>query len=104
VVQLFNAIKAQQKTTEELTEKTRPITTNDKDKGALGKKKHFGVMVNYVAYAWLNGSSLTPIHLRHLFSFPTSLSFNSCQPYKGKFSGPAQIWRQSLDSVNECEE
>lgn len=33
VVQLFNAIKAQQKATDDLTEKVRPITTNSKDKG-----------------------------------------------------------------------
>ncbi|KAK3828956.1 MAG: Rrp15p-domain-containing protein [Benniella sp.] len=41
VVQLFNAIKAQQKATEELTEKTRPITTNDKDKVANLTKASF---------------------------------------------------------------
>lgn len=41
VVQLFNAIKAQQKTTDELTEKIRPITTNDKDKVASLTKKSF---------------------------------------------------------------
>lgn len=36
VVQLFNAIKAQQKATDDLTEKVRPITTNSKDKGTGG--------------------------------------------------------------------
>lgn len=37
VVQLFNAIKAQQKATDDLTEKVRPITANSKDKGKHSK-------------------------------------------------------------------
>ncbi|KAF9348064.1 Trimeric GatFAB AmidoTransferase(AdT) complex subunit [Mortierella sp. AD094] len=41
VVQLFNAIKAQQKATEDLTEKARPITTNAKDKVANLTKASF---------------------------------------------------------------
>ncbi|KAG0292168.1 Glu-AdT subunit A [Dissophora globulifera] len=41
VVQLFNAIKAQQKATDDLTEKARPITTNDKDKVASLSKASF---------------------------------------------------------------
>ncbi|KAF9116800.1 pre-60S ribosomal particles component [Mortierella sp. AM989] len=41
VVQLFNAIKAQQKVTEDLTEKERPITTNAKDKVANLTKASF---------------------------------------------------------------
>ncbi|KAF9903412.1 hypothetical protein BX616_001638 [Lobosporangium transversale] len=41
VVQLFNAIKAQQKVTEDLTEKARPITTNAKDKVANLTKTSF---------------------------------------------------------------
>ncbi|KAG0208811.1 Trimeric GatFAB AmidoTransferase(AdT) complex subunit [Mortierella sp. GBA30] len=41
VVQLFNAIKAQQKATEDLTEKVRPITTNSKDKVANLTKASF---------------------------------------------------------------
>ncbi|KAF9119261.1 Glu-AdT subunit A [Mortierella sp. 14UC] len=41
VVQLFNAIKAQQKATDDLTEKTRPITTNAKDKVANLTKASF---------------------------------------------------------------
>ncbi|KAI1317114.1 hypothetical protein EDD11_009001 [Mortierella claussenii] len=41
VVQLFNAIKAQQKATEELTENARPITTNAKDKVASLTKASF---------------------------------------------------------------
>ncbi|CAO3572929.1 unnamed protein product [Mortierella alpina] len=41
VVQLFNAIKAQQKATEDLTEKIRPITTNSKDKVANLTKASF---------------------------------------------------------------
>ncbi|KAF9925838.1 Trimeric GatFAB AmidoTransferase(AdT) complex subunit [Linnemannia zychae] len=41
VVQLFNAIKAQQKTTEDLTDKMRPITTNAKDKVANLTKASF---------------------------------------------------------------
>ncbi|KAI8605132.1 Rrp15p-domain-containing protein [Dissophora ornata] len=38
VVQLFNAIKTQQKATDDLTQKARPITTNAKDKG-MGYKQ-----------------------------------------------------------------
>ncbi|KAF9981640.1 hypothetical protein BGZ75_007012 [Mortierella antarctica] len=41
VVQLFNAIKAQQKATDDLTEKIRPITTNSKDKVANLTKASF---------------------------------------------------------------
>jgi len=41
VVQLFNAIKAQQKVTDDLTEKVRPITTNSKDKVANLTKASF---------------------------------------------------------------
>ncbi|KAF9202831.1 Trimeric GatFAB AmidoTransferase(AdT) complex subunit [Haplosporangium sp. Z 27] len=41
VVQLFNAIKAQQKATEELTDNVRPITTNAKDKVASLTKASF---------------------------------------------------------------
>jgi hypothetical protein len=41
VVQLFNAIKAQQKATDDLTEKVRPITTNSKDKVASLTKASF---------------------------------------------------------------
>ncbi|KAF9170428.1 Trimeric GatFAB AmidoTransferase(AdT) complex subunit [Mortierella sp. AD010] len=41
VVQLFNAIKAQQKATEDLTDKVRPITTNAKDKVANLTKASF---------------------------------------------------------------
>ncbi|KAG0289250.1 Trimeric GatFAB AmidoTransferase(AdT) complex subunit [Linnemannia gamsii] len=41
VVQLFNAIKAQQKATDDLTEKVRPITTNSKDKVANLTKASF---------------------------------------------------------------
>ncbi|KAG0262448.1 Trimeric GatFAB AmidoTransferase(AdT) complex subunit [Linnemannia exigua] len=41
VVQLFNAIKAQQKATDDLTENTRPITTNAKDKVANLTKASF---------------------------------------------------------------
>ncbi|KAF9434275.1 hypothetical protein BGZ76_008274 [Entomortierella beljakovae] len=41
VVQLFNAIKVQQKATDDLTEKARPITTNDKDKVANLTKSSF---------------------------------------------------------------
>ncbi|KAG0354986.1 hypothetical protein BG005_006065 [Podila minutissima] len=41
VVQLFNAIKAQQKATDDLTEKVRPITANSKDKVANLTKASF---------------------------------------------------------------
>lgn len=40
VVQLFNAIKAQQKATDDLTEKVRPITANSKDKGKHKRMKN----------------------------------------------------------------
>ena len=45
VVQLFNAIKAQQKATDDLTEKVRPITTNSKDKGT-GKSSAMDCVIN----------------------------------------------------------
>ncbi|KAF9428551.1 hypothetical protein BGZ94_001990 [Podila epigama] len=41
VVQLFNAIKAQQKATDDLSEKVKPITTNSKDKVANLTKASF---------------------------------------------------------------
>ncbi|KAG0045351.1 hypothetical protein BGZ83_009423 [Gryganskiella cystojenkinii] len=41
VVQLFNAIKAQQKATDDITETVRPITTNAKDKVANLTKASF---------------------------------------------------------------
>ncbi|KAF9951284.1 Trimeric GatFAB AmidoTransferase(AdT) complex subunit [Modicella reniformis] len=68
VVQLFNAIKAQQKATEELTEKTRPITTNAKDKVASLTKASFldllksGAKVTTVAtFRSIFDESYTPI-------------------------------------------
>lgn len=50
VVQLFNAIKAQQKATEELTERTRPITTNAKDKGV--DRNALSCTIRRVAVPW----------------------------------------------------
>ncbi|KAF8939095.1 Trimeric GatFAB AmidoTransferase(AdT) complex subunit [Dissophora ornata] len=48
VVQLFNAIKTQQKATDDLTQKARPITTNAKDKAAASALEHISKYNKYL--------------------------------------------------------